>query len=67
MSKAKAGGTNMEKLKQLATGLNHRFPEGDDAFQIPPGYWKSVGHAMEVKNDLAKNLQVISNVIGRLK
>lgn len=33
MSKAKAE-VHMEKLKQLATGFNHRFPEGDDAFQI---------------------------------
>lgn len=56
-----------------AAGDNDRFLEWEvlhnhcEKENVPYYIEPGVGHAMEVKNDLVKNLQVISNVIGRLK
>ncbi len=56
-----------------AAGDNDRFMDKEvlcrhcEAENVPYYIEPGVGHAMEVKNDMAKNLQVISNVIGRLK
>lgn len=56
-----------------AAGDNDRFMDKEvlckhcEAENVPCYIEPGVGHAMEVKDDLAKNLQVISNVIGRLK
>ena len=45
----------MEKLKQLATGLNHRFPEGDDAFQITTRLLEECGEVAKEVNRLEKS------------
>lgn len=56
-----------------AAGDNDRFMDKEvlckhcEAENVPYYIEPGVGHAMEVKDDLAKNLQVLSNVIGRLK
>lgn len=56
-----------------AAGDNDRFLEWEvlrnhcEKESVPYYIEPGVGHAMEVKDDLAKNLQVISNVIGQLK
>lgn len=56
-----------------AAGDNDRFLEWEvlrdhcERENVPYYIEPGVGHAMEVKDDLAKNLQVLSNVIGRLK
>lgn len=42
--------------------LRDHCEKEDVSYYIEPG----VGHSMEVKEDLTKNLQVIRNVIGRL-
>ena len=55
-----------------AAGDNDRFLEWEvlrnhcEKESVPHYIEPGVGHAMEVKDDLAKNLQVISNVIGQL-
>ena len=45
----------MEKLKQLATGMNHRFPEGDDAFQITTRLLEECGEVAKEVNRLEKS------------
>jgi hypothetical protein len=61
------------RIVLAAAGDNDRFLEWEvlrdhcERENVPYHIEPGVGHAMEVKDDLAKNLQVISNVIGRLK
>lgn len=56
-----------------AAGDNDRFLEWEvlrdhcERENVPYYIEPGVGHAMEVKDDLAKNLQIICNVIGRLE
>ena len=45
----------MEKLKQLATGMNHRFPEGNDAFQITTRLLEECGEVAKEVNRLEKS------------
>ncbi|MBR3824923.1 MAG: MazG-like family protein [Lachnospiraceae bacterium] len=45
----------MEKLKQLAIGMNHRFPEGDDAFQITTRLLEECGEVAKEVNRLEKS------------
>ena len=45
----------MEKLKQLALGLNHRFPEGNDAFQITTRLLEECGEVAKEVNRLEKS------------
>ena len=44
----------MEKLKQLAMGMNHRFPEGNDAFQITTRLLEECGEVAKEVNRLEK-------------
>lgn len=61
------------RIVLAAAGDNDRFLEWEvlrdhcERENVPYYIESGVGHAMEVKDDLAKNLQVLSNVIGRLK
>ncbi len=56
-----------------AMGNNDRFLEWEvlrdhcEKENVPYYIEPGVGHAMEVKNDLARNLQIVSNVIGQLE
>ena len=45
----------MEKLKQLAKGFNHRFPEGNDAFQITTRLLEECGEVAKEVNRLEKS------------
>lgn len=45
----------MEKLKQLAMGMNHRFPEGNDAFQIATRLLEECGEVAKEVNRLEKS------------
>lgn len=45
----------MEKLKQLALGLNHRFPEGNEAFQITTRLLEECGEVAKEVNRLEKS------------
>ena len=57
----------------VAMGDNDRFLEWEvlrdhcEKENVPYYIEPGVGHAMEMKNDLARNLQIISNVIGQLE
>lgn len=61
------------RIVLAAAGDNDRFLEWEvlrdhcERENVPYYIELGAGHAMEVKDDLAKNLQVLSNVIGRLK
>ena len=44
----------MEKLKQLANGMNHRFPEGNEAFQITTRLLEECGEVAKEVNRLKK-------------
>ena len=61
------------RIVLAAAGDNDRFLEWEvlrdhcERENVPYYIESGVGYAMEVKDDLAKNLQVLSNVIGRLK
>ena len=44
----------MEKLEQLAIGMNHRFPEGNDAFQITTRLLEECGEVAKEVNRLEK-------------
>lgn len=45
----------MEKLKQLALGLNHRFPEGNEAFQITTRLLEECGEVAKEVNRLEES------------
>jgi len=45
----------MEKLKQLAIGMNHRFPEGNEAFQITTRLLEECGEVAKEVNRLEKS------------
>lgn len=45
----------MERLKQLAEGMNHRFPEGNDAFQITTRIMEECGEVAKEVNRLEKS------------
>ncbi len=61
------------RVALAAAGDNDRFLEWEvlskhcEAENVPCYIEPGVGHGMEVKDNMAKNLQVISNVIGRLE
>ena len=45
----------MEKLKQLAEGMNHRFPEGNQPFQIVTRILEECGEVAKEVNRLEKS------------
>ncbi len=45
----------MQKLIQLATGFNHRFPAGDEAFQITTRLLEECGEVAKEVNRLEKS------------
>lgn len=45
----------MENLKQLANGMNHRFPEGNQPFQIVTRIMEECGEVAKEVNRLEKS------------
>lgn len=45
----------MENLKKLARGMNHRFPEGNEAFQITTRILEECGEVAQEVNRLEKS------------
>lgn len=45
----------MENLKKLAEGMNHRFPEGNEAFQITTRILEECGEVAKEVNRLKKS------------
>ena len=45
----------MENLKKLAEGMNHRFPEGNEAFQITTRLLEECGEVAKEVNRLEKS------------
>ncbi len=61
------------RIVLVATGERDRHLESErlrehcENEKVPYYIEPNIGHRMEVKNDMARNLQVIGNVIGRLE
>ena len=60
----------MDRLLCLAKGMNSRFPEGNTPYEIMTRLLEECGEvASEVNHfeDLGRNLDVISKVIGQIE